>query len=62
MVMLSWEEKFHAAHGKAQACNQGALLSFLSSFFGGVGGGGRRFFSFFPGSKCVPTMFHLSFQ
>jgi hypothetical protein len=24
-----WEEKFHAANGKAQACIQGALLFFL---------------------------------
>jgi hypothetical protein len=23
---LFWEEKFHAANGKAQACTQGALL------------------------------------
>jgi len=23
---LFWEEKFHAANGKAQACAQGALL------------------------------------
>jgi len=25
---LFWEEKFHAANGKAQACTQGALLFF----------------------------------
>jgi hypothetical protein len=34
-----WEEKFHAANGKAQACTQGALLSFLLCF---GGGGGRE--------------------
>jgi hypothetical protein len=51
-----WEEKFHAANGKAQACTQGALLFFLLRF--GVGGmGGRDFFSFFPASQCVRTMF-----
>jgi hypothetical protein len=26
---LFWEEKFHAANGKAQACTQGALLFLL---------------------------------
>jgi hypothetical protein len=26
---LFWEEKFHAAKGKAQACTQGALLFLL---------------------------------
>jgi hypothetical protein len=26
---LFWEEKFHAANGKAQASTQGALLFFL---------------------------------
>jgi hypothetical protein len=66
MVMLSWEEKFHAADGKAQACNQGALLFFLSSFGGGEvwggGAGGEGFFSFFPGSQCVPNVFLLSSQ
>jgi hypothetical protein len=49
---LFWEEKFHAANGKAQACNQGALglFSFLS-----LGGGGEGFlFPFFSGSQCVP--------
>ncbi len=33
---LFWEEKFHAANGKAQACTQGALLFFLISFVRGV--------------------------
>ncbi len=31
---LLWEEKFHAANGKAQACTQGALLFFLLSLGG----------------------------
>jgi len=49
------EEKFHAANGKAQACTQGALLfSFISL--------GEDFFSFFPGSQSVPTMFLSSSQ
>jgi hypothetical protein len=26
---LFWEDKFHAANGKTQASNQGALLFFL---------------------------------
>jgi hypothetical protein len=56
-----WEEKFHAANGKAQACTQGALLLFLSCF-GGGGMGGRDFFSFFPASQCVRTMFLSSSQ
>jgi len=66
--MLSWEEKFHAADGKAQACNQGALLFFLSSFGGGEvwgggrGAGGEGFFSFFPGSQCVPFKFSMGSQ
>jgi len=55
-----WEEKFHAANGKAQACTQGALLF---SFY--VLEGGKRFichFSWLPnafpmGSHDVPTMF-----
>jgi hypothetical protein len=56
------EEKFHAANVKAQACTQGALLFFLLCF-GGVGGaGGRDFFSFFPASQCVRTMFLSSSQ
>jgi hypothetical protein len=57
---LSWEQKFHAADGKAQACSQGALLFFLSSL--GRGGEGEFFFSFFPGSQCVPTILILSSQ
>jgi len=37
-------------------------LAFFSFKF--VGGGIKEFFffSFFPGSQCVPTMFHLSSQ
>jgi hypothetical protein len=41
---LFWEEKFHAANGKARACTQGALLFFLLSF----GAGGQGFFFIFP--------------
>jgi len=54
---LFWEEKFHAANGKAQACNQGALgFFFLFKFGGGEGGGGGEgfLFPFFSGSQCVP--------
>ncbi len=51
-----WEEKFHAANGKAQACTQGALLFFLLCF------GGGSFFSFFPASQHVCTMFPSSSQ
>jgi hypothetical protein len=36
-----WEEKFHAANGKAQACTQGALLFFLLCF-GILGGWGSK--------------------
>jgi len=51
-----WEEKFHAANGKAQACTQGALLFFLLCF--GVGGG-EIFFQF----SRLPNVFALcSFQ
>jgi hypothetical protein len=50
---LFWEEKFHAANGKAQACTQGALHFSLLSWQG-VGGG---FFSVFPGSHYVPFKF-----
>jgi hypothetical protein len=32
---LFWEEKFHAANGKAQACNQGAFSFFPFKFVGG---------------------------
>jgi hypothetical protein len=45
-----WEEKFHAANGKAQACTQGALffsfyvLGWLVSW---LGWGGERIFFFF---------------
>jgi hypothetical protein len=39
---LFWEEKFHAANGKAQACNQGALFFFLLSLWG------EGFFFIFP--------------
>jgi len=53
-----WEEKFHAANGKAQACTQGALVFFLFMFWGW----GGDFFSFFPTSQCVRTMFLSSSQ
>ncbi len=39
---LFWEEKFHAANGKAQACTQGGLLFFPLSL------GGKDFFFIFP--------------
>jgi hypothetical protein len=57
---LFWEEKFHAANGKAQACTQGALLFFLLSLGGGAG---KDFFSplvsnVFPlCSLQIPNMF-----
>ncbi len=54
---LFWEDKSHAANWKAQACTQGAL--FLLSF---KVSGGKDFFSFFPGSQCVPTMSPSSSQ
>ncbi len=38
---LFWEEKFHAANGKAQVCTQGALHFFLLSL--GRGGAGEGF-------------------
>jgi len=52
---LFWEEKFHAANWKAQACTQGALLFFLLSF--GWEWWERILFSFFPCSQCVPNVF-----
>jgi hypothetical protein len=64
-----WEEKFHAANGKAQACTQGALLFFLLCF--GVGGRrqgewGKRFFFIFPDfpmcSHYVPFKFPMGSQ
>jgi hypothetical protein len=39
---LFWEEKFHAANGKAQVCTQGALHFFLLSL-GRGGGRGKDF-------------------
>jgi hypothetical protein len=53
---LFWEEKFHAANGKAQACTQGALHFFLLS--GGGAGLGEDFFQF----SLVPTIFPFSSQ
>jgi hypothetical protein len=50
---LFWEEKIHAADGKAQACTQGALLFFLLS----LGEEGVDFSSVFPSSQCVSTTF-----
>jgi hypothetical protein len=46
---LSWEEKFHAANYKAQACTQGALPFFLLN----LGGGGRIFLNV----SLVPNVF-----
>jgi hypothetical protein len=69
-----WEEKFHAANGKAQACTQGALLFFLLCFggwggaggAGGAGGGGERFFFIFTRfpmcSHYVPFKFPMGSQ
>jgi hypothetical protein len=50
-----WEEKFHAANGKAQACTQGALLFFLLCFGVGGEGGGEIFFHF----SWLPNVFAL---
>jgi hypothetical protein len=67
---LFWEDKFHAANGKVEACTQGALLYVLLNFV--EGGVGRIFFFIFPwfpmcshyvpfkfpmGSHQVPNMF-----
>jgi hypothetical protein len=60
VTKLFWEEKVHAASGRAQAGTQGSLLFFLLSL--GGRGGAKDFFSFFPHSKCVPNMFPLSIQ
>jgi len=51
-----WEEKFHAANGKAQAHTKCALHFFLLSL--GAGGFREGYFSVFPGSHYVdhPTM------
>jgi len=48
-----WEEKFHAANGKAQACTQGALLF---SFYV-LEGGKEIYLSFFLASQCVSNGF-----
>jgi len=51
-----WEEKFHAANGKAQACTQGVLLFFPFMFWGG---GEEIFFHF----SQLPNVFAVcSFQ
>jgi len=52
---LFWEEKFHAANGKAQAHTQGALHFFLLSLGGGLE---EDIFQF----SWVPTMFPSRFQ
>jgi hypothetical protein len=52
---LFWEEKFHAANEKTQACTEGAFFPFKF-------GGGKDLFSTFSGSQCVRTMFLLSLQ
>jgi len=57
---LFWEDKFHAANGKAQPCTQGALHFFFLSW--GEGVARRIFFSFFPGSQRVVTKFPSSSQ
>jgi len=49
---LLWEEKFHAANGKAPACTHGGLPFLLFSF----GGGKERFFFHFT---LVPNVFSL---
>jgi len=56
-----WEEKFHAANGKAQACTQGALL-FSLSCLGERERERESFLSFFPASQCVHSMFPSSSQ
>ncbi len=49
-----WEEKFHAANGKAQACIQGALLFFPFMFWRAGGEREREIFlSFFLSSQCT---------
>jgi hypothetical protein len=56
-----WEEKLHAANGKAQACTQGALIFFLLGLF--WGGWGEVFFIFPWFSMCshyVPFKFAMS--
>jgi hypothetical protein len=50
---LFWDEKFHAANGKAQACTQGALHFFLLSL------GAKDLKKKLTGSQCVPNMFSL---
>jgi hypothetical protein len=60
-----WKEKFHVAHGKAQACIQGALLFFLLCLGAGEGGEERFFFIFpdFPMcSHYVPFKFPMGSQ
>jgi len=61
-----WEEKFHAANGKAQACTQGAFFfSFHVLGFWGRGRGGGCFFIFpdFPMcSHYVPFKFPMGSQ
>jgi len=57
---LFWEEKFHAANGKAQAYTQGALHFSLLSWE--RSGGWRRIFFSFPGSHYIPFKFPNSSQ
>jgi hypothetical protein len=58
-----WEEKFHAANGKAQACTQGALLFSLSCLGEREREREREFFVIFPGfpmcSQYVPFKFPM---
>jgi len=55
-----WEEKFHAANGKAQVRTQGALFFFFLCFGVGAEGEGERFFFIFPDFPCVFAL--CSFQ
>jgi len=53
-----------ASMGRPKHALKVPLLFFLLSFFGGGGGKGGKgfFFSNFPGSQCVATMFSSSSQ
>jgi hypothetical protein len=51
VINFFWEEKFHAANGKAQAHTECALHFFLLNLGGGGFKGG--YFSVFPGSHYV---------
>jgi hypothetical protein len=53
---LFWQEEFHAANGKTQACTQGALLFFLFEVWGRGGGRGKDYFFHFA---LIPNVFPL---